>query len=110
ASAGMNGDCGYDPVLFTIHYSLLTIHYSPSPSRLQQPPRIMLELVLDPPAPELAIGLNPDLGKLRHIFEQLLQDCRDPQPASKRAMDRQREECRLLMLIKKIERLLVHLP
>src|SRR5262245_57727435 len=94
------------PALLTTHYSLLTTHYSlltphyplptthllTSPSRLQQPPRIRLELVLDHPARDLAIGGEPDLGKLCHVFEQLLEDCRDHRPAAEVAMHRQREE------------------
>src|SRR5690242_9736083 len=69
--------------LFTI--SLLTISLL-TISRLQQAPRIRLELVLDHPARDLTIGREPDLGKLRHVFEQLLEDRRDHRAAAEMAM------------------------
>src|SRR5262249_57324639 len=101
------------PALRTTHYS--PTHYSPtplltSPSRLQQPPRIRLELVLDHPARDLAVGGEPDLGKSCHVFEQLLEDCRDHRPAAEVAVHRQRQKPWRLVLIEEIERLLVHLP
>jgi hypothetical protein len=72
--------------------------------------RFRLDVKLERPACDLAVGREPDVGKLRKVLEDLVEHRTDQRPAAEMAIQGEAQLGRRLAQIEVVEGLLVDFP
>src|SRR5215204_5751670 len=79
-------------------------------ARWPQFTHLHLDVVVERPARDLVMRGEPDVGKLRKVFQEFVEYRADERPATEMAMQREAEVGRRLAQIEVVERFLVNVP